>query len=346
MSKFGILEEDFSSLKESYDFSVLKNSSVFVTGATGLLGSQILLFLDYLNRIDHFSMTLYGLIRNEEKARKVFGSSFQNITFISGNVLQLPEIPYTIDYIIHGASVTSSLDFVGKPVETIDVAVNGTMNVLRLAQAKGVKSMVYLSSMEVFGITSHDKTMVSEADYGYIDILSVRSSYSESKRLCECLCQSFAKEYSLPVKIVRLTQTLGVGIDYNDTRVAAQFVRAVIEGHDIVLKTAGATKRPVIYASDAISAILTVLLKGVDGQAYTAANEETFCTIRETAEMIVSEIAENKIKLVFDIKGVPQEYAPNLNLNLNLSSGLLRSLGWSPRVGLKQAYQRMIKGME
>ena len=120
----------------------------------------------------------------------------------------------------------------------------------------------------------------------------------------------------------------------------------MIEGHDIVLKTAGATKRPVIYASDAISAILTVLLKGVDGQAYTAANEETFCTIRETAEMIVSEIAENKIKLVFDIKGVPQEYAPNLNLNLNLSSGLLRSLGWSPRVGLKQAYQRMIKGME
>lgn len=344
MTKFEILEEDFSSLKTSFDFSLLKNSSIFVTGATGLLGSQILLFLDYLNRTEKYSLTLIGLIRNEDKAKKVFGNSYQNITFIIGDVLELPEIPQHIDYIIHGASVTSSLDFVSKPVETIDIAINGTMNILRFAEAKNVKSMVYLSSMEVFGITD-GKDKVSESDYGYIDILNTRSSYSESKRLCECLCHSFAKEFSLPVKIARLTQTLGVGINYNDTRVAAQFARAVIEGHDIVLKTTGATKRPVIYTSDAITAVLTVLLKGSDGQAYTAANEDTFYTIRETAEMIVSEIAKNKIKLVFDIKGVPQEYAPNLNLKLNLNTSLLRSLGWSANVGLKEAYERMIKGM-
>ena len=345
MTKFEILEEDFLSLKRSFDFSLLKNSSVFVTGATGLLGSQILLFLDYLNRTENYSMTLIGLIRNEDKAKKVFGNSYQNITFIIGNVLKLPEIPQQIDYIIHGASVTSSLDFVSKPVETIDIAINGTMNILRFAQSKAIKSMVYLSSMEVFGITD-GKGKVSESDYGYIDILSSRSSYSESKRLCECLCHGFAKEFSLPVKIARLTQTLGAGIDYNDTRVAAQFARAVIERHDIVLKTIGATKRPVIYTSDAVSAVLTVLLKGTDGQAYTAANEDTFFTIRETAEMIVSEIAQNKIKLVFDIKGVPQEYAPNLNLNLNLNTNLLCSLGWSAKVGLKEAYERMIKGMK
>ena len=342
MTKFEILEEDFLSLKKSFDFSLLKNSRVFVTGATGLLGSQILLFLVYLNRTENYSMTLFGLIRNIDKAKKVFGKSIKNITFITGDVLKLPEIPQQIDYIIHGASVTSSLDFVCKPVETIDTAINGTMNILRFAQSKAVKSMVYLSSMEVFGITD-GKGKVSESDYGYIDILSTRSSYSESKRLCECLCHSFAKEFSLPVKITRLTQTLGAGIDYNDTRVAAQFARAVIEGHDIVLKTTGATKRPVIYTSDAISAVLTVLLKGTDGQSYTAANEDTFYSIRETAEMIVSEIAKDKIKLVFDIKGVSKEYAPDLNLNLN--TNLLRSLGWSAKIGLKEAYERMIKSM-
>lgn len=346
MTKFEIIEKDFLSLKQSFDFSLLKNSTVFVTGATGLLGSQILLFLYFLNRTEGFSMNLVGLIRNEEKAQIVFGESFQNITFYKGDILKLPEITQHIDYIIHGASITSSLDFVGKPVETIDVAVNGTMNVLHFAQSKAVRSMVYLSSMEVFGMTPPDKSNVSESDYGYIDILNTRSSYSESKRLCECLCHSFAKEYSLPVKIVRLTQTLGPGIDYNDTRVAAQFARAVIENHDIVLKTLGATKRPVIYISDAVSAVLTVLLKGSDGQAYTAANDDAFCTIRETAEMIVSEIAKNRIKVVFDIKGVPQEYATNVNLNLNLNTSLLRSLGWSPKVGLKQAYQRMINGMK
>lgn len=345
MTKFEILEEDFSSLKTSFDFSMLKNSNVFVSGATGLLGSQILLFLDYLNRTEKYSMKLFGLIRNIDKAKKVFGNYFENISFIIGDVLKLPDIPQHIDYIIHGASVTSSLDFVSKPVETIDTAINGTMNILRFAQSKAVKSMAYLSSMEVFGITE-GKGKVSESDYGYIDILSTRSSYSESKRLCECLCHSFAKEYSLPVKIVRLTQTLGVGINYNDTRVAAQFARAVIEGHDIVLKTIGATKRPIIYTSDAISAVLSVLIKGSDGLAYTAANEDTTCTIRETAEMIVSKIANDNIKLTFDIKGVPREYAPNLNLNLNLDTTLLCSLGWSAKVGLKEAYERMIEGME
>lgn len=346
MTKFDIFEEDFTSLEKSFDFSLLRDSSIFVTGATGLLGSQILLFLDFLNRTENYSMKLMGLIRNEDKAKKVFGTSFHNITFVIGDVLKLPDIPQHIDYIIHGASVTSSLDFVGKPIETIDIAVNGTLNLLRFAKTKSIKSMVYLSSMEVFGTTPPDQTSVSEADYGYIDILSTRSSYSESKRLCECLCHSYAKEYSLPIKIARLTQTLGAGIDYNDTRVAAYFARAVIENHDIVLKTYGATKRPVIYASDAVSAILTVLLKGTDGQAYTAANEATFKTIRETAEMIVSKIAENKIKLVFDVKDVPQEYAPNLNLNLNLNTSFLRSLGWSAKVDLEEAYRRMINGMK
>lgn len=345
MNKFDILEEDFLSIRKYFDFSFLKNSSVFVTGATGLLGSQILLFMDYLNRTENYSMNLFGLIRNIDKAKKVFNKSFENMTFIIGDVLKLPEIPHQIDYIIHGASITSSLDFVNKPVETIDIAINGTLNILRFAKAKNVKSMVYLSSMEVYGITSPEKKSVSENDYGYIDLLSCRSSYSESKRLCECLCHSFSKEFSVPVKIARLTQTLGAGIDYNDTRVAAQFARAVIEGNDIVLKTKGVTKRPVIYTSDAVSGILIILQKGVDSQSYTVANENTFYTISETAEMIVSKIAENRIKLVFDIKDIPAEYAPNLNLNLNLNTALLRSLGWSPKVGLEEAYRRMIKSM-
>ena len=72
MTKHEILEEDFVSLQKTYDFSLLKNSCVFVTGATGLLGSQILLFLDFLNRTENYSMNLVGLIRNEEKAKKVF----------------------------------------------------------------------------------------------------------------------------------------------------------------------------------------------------------------------------------------------------------------------------------
>lgn len=342
MTQNKILLEDFAEVAKNYDFSTLKNSSVFITGSTGLLGSQLVLFLDYLNQTQEYDIKINALVRSKEKAERVFGIAFVRVNCIYGDVLNLPEITEQIDYIVHGASITSSKLFVEKCVETIDIAVNGTMNLLRFAKEKKVKSFVYLSSMEAFGITD-GKGEVREKDLGYIDVLNPRSSYMESKRMCENLCACFASEYNVPVKMIRLTQTLGAGIDYNDTRVAAYFARCVLEKTDIVLKTKGVTKRPILYTSDAISAILTVLLKGENAQVYTAANPETFVTIRDTAEMIAEKIAHNEIKLSFDIKEVPAEYAPNLNLNLNVDK--LCSLGWKPVVDLQTSYERLIEGM-
>lgn len=339
-----VLQDDFIKLSQKYDFSELCGKSIFVTGATGLLGRQILQFLLYLNETKGFKTKLFGLVRSKEKAEKLFGSAYSKITFIIGDVINLPEIQFPIDYIIHGASVTSSISFVEKAVETIDIAVNGTKNLLELARSKNVSAFLYLSSMEAFGIT--DKKDVRETDLGYIDILNSRSSYSESKRMCECLCSSFVSEYNVPAKIIRLTQTLGTGIDYNDSRVAAQFARAVIEKHDIILKTKGVTKRPMLYTRDAIGAILTVLLKGKIGDVYTAANPNTYTTIKKTAKMIAKRIAENKIRVIYKIEGIPAEYATNLKLNLNLNVDKLCSLGWKPEVGLEESYRRMIESLK
>lgn len=345
MSLSSFLKEDFASIASRYDFSSLRNSSVLVTGASGLIGSQIVLFLDYLNREKGYDTGILALVRSREKAERALPGAAGRIAILCGDVLSLPAIGQPVDYIIHGASITGSSDFVGRAVETIDTAVNGTMNMLRLAKDKAVRSFLYLSSMEVFGITDGGKE-VKEEDLGYIDILSPRSSYPESKRMCECLCACCAAEYGIPAKIVRLTQTLGPGIAYGDTRCAAQFARAAIEGHDIVLKTAGATKRPALYTADAVSAILTVLLKGKDARAYTAANPATFVTIKETAEMVARDIAGGRIRVVHDIKGVPAEYVQNLNLNLNLNIDKISALGWRPSVGLKDAYSRMIRWMK
>ena len=296
----------------------------------------------YLNKTENYNVKIFALIRNKEKAEKIFGehSHNDNINWVIGDI-QSFSLSDTADYIIHGASVTSSQDFLHKPVETISTALYGTQRILETAKKLQVKSVVYLSSMEVFGITDARLQEVRESDYGYIDILNPRSSYSEGKRMCECLCAGYAAEYDVPVKIARLTQTLGAGINYNDTRVAAQFMRSVIENKDIVLKTEGKTRRPIVYISDAVSGILTVLLKGKNGESYTVANRNTVATIRETAEMIAHTIAKDKIKVVFDID-VPKEYAPNLNLNLNTDK--LESLGWKACIGLEDAYRRMIEG--
>ena len=338
-----ILKEDFTRILSEYDFFELKDKSIFITGATGLIGSQLLRFLHYLNQNYGYKMELYALVRDKEKVVKFFGNELMDnsIHFVYGDVLSLPQIDAGIDYIIHGASITASKQFIEKAVETIDIAVNGTLNLLKFAKEKNVVSFVYLSSMEAFGVTDGEG-VVREEDLGYIDISNPRSSYMESKRMCENLCVCFAHEYGLNTKCIRLTQTLGAGIDYNDTRVVAYFARSVLEGSDIVLKTEGKSKRPILYSADAITAILTVLLKGKFGNIYTAANPQTFATIRETAEMVAGKIAEGKIKVVFDID-VPAEYAPNLNLNLNVDK--LCSLGWKPVVGLEDSYRRLIAGM-
>jgi dTDP-glucose 4,6-dehydratase len=336
-----ILREDLEYLAETRDFSGFLNTSVLVTGATGLIGSQFVKLFLCLNRIKNANIKILAFIRDDKKAQKIFNNFYERINFINGDIKSIPQVDDNIDFIIHGAGETSSKTFIERPVETIDTAYIGTRNMLELARTKKVKGFVYLSSMEVFGITDSEEK--KENDYGYIDILNPRSSYSESKRMCECVCACYVKEYNVPVKIARLVQVLGASVDYNDTRVAAQFARSVIENKDIVLRTEGKTRRPCIYTRDVVAGICTVLLKGKAGEAYNVANADTTTTIRETAEMIVKNIADN-IKLVFNID-VPAEYIPNLNLNLNLNIDRIKALGWKAEIGLEEAYRRMIDSM-
>ena len=145
------------------------------------------------------------------------------------------------------------------------------------------------------------------------------------------------------MKIIRLAQTVGAGIDYNDTRVVAMFARCVIENKDIILKTYGNSKRQIIYTTDAISAILTVLLKGTSGECYTACNPDTFYSIRDTALMICEKISNNSIKVKFAIEN-NTVFAPDVMMNL--SAEKLQSLGWKSKIGLEEAYIRLIKSFK
>ena len=318
------------------DFSGFKDSSVLVTGATGLIGSAL------VRNLIGLGAKVYACSRSSEKFKACF-HDFDNIVPVYGDICTLDISSLDVDYIIHAASTTTSKDFVEKPVETIRVAVGGSLNILDQSKGKKLKGFVYISSMEAFGITPSGNQGVRETDLGYIDVMNVRSSYPESKRLCENLCVSYASEYGVPAKVVRLAQVGGPGVSYSDNRVTVQFARSVIEGKDIVLKTEGKTKRPILYIDDAVSAILTVLLKGKAGECYTAANPETFCTIRETAEAIIHEIAHDKIKLVFDLD--PNAgHAPDICLNLNVDK--LKALGWEPKVGLVESYRNLIESLK
>lgn len=339
-----VMQEDLEQIMEGgFPWEAFKNQTVLVTGATGLIGSQLVRALACANRLKQAKIRILALVRNKEKAEKVFGELLKrgDVAVTDGDVNGTIDIGEAVDYIIHGASATSSKYFVTNPVETIFTAVDGTRHVLDTAKEKQIKGMVYLSSLEVYGTPEKDSGRITETDYGYIDPLSVRSSYSEGKRMVECLCASYAKEYGIPVKIVRLSQTFGPGVAYDDGRVFAEFARCAAEGRNIVLHTQGNTVRSYCYTKDAVSAILTVLAKGAAGEAYNVTNMDTAVSIREMAELVCGTLGDGRIQTVIDIPKDIESFGYNPEMVIKLDSTKLESLGWKATVGLEEMYRRM-----
>lgn len=341
-----VLQNDFDSLaKSNTPFSKLDGKTVLVTGATGLIGSQFIKSIACYNRVNNTNIKVVAFVRSEEKAKKVFGE-IPNIELLVGDINSKIEYSGNVDYIIHGASATSSKYFVEHPVETIYTAIDGTKNILEFAKEKNVESFVYLSSLEVYGTPDGTKEKIAENDYGYIDQLNVRSSYSEGKRMVECLCCSYAIEYGVPVKIARLSQTFGAGVEYNDGRVFAEFARCAIEKRDIVLHTQGNTVRTYCYTTDAISALIYIALFGETGTAYNVTNPDTACSIKEMAQLVCDTFKEADIKVVIDIPENVASFGYNPEMVIRLDSSRLEALGWKATVGMKEMFQRLVESMK
>lgn len=324
--------------------SHLAGKTIFITGATGLIGQNLVHMLAANANHSDKPTRIIILVRSIERAQRVLKNDYSAVQCIVGDINQPVLVQEPIDYIIHAASQTESKSFVEHPINTIDTAITGTKNILELAKEKNVKKFVYLSTMEVYGYPSSDEKISEEYGTNLNPILA-RSCYPESKRLCENLCIAYMKEFGIPVNVIRLTQTFGLGVRYNDGRVFAEFARCVIENRDIVLHTSGETKRNYLYTEDAVNAILTVLIKGDVGQAYNAANENTYCSIYEMAQMVAQKIAKGKISVRVEIEDESKfGFAPILRMNLDTSK--LKSLGWKPEVGLESMYRQMIQSMK
>lgn len=340
-----VFREDLERLPacEFIPWDELKGKTVFITGATGLIGYTLSSALLYYNKVHDAGIKVLALVRDLERAREKFSGQLADqcaLSFVQGSVEELPEIDGAVDYIVHGASPTASAFFVQKPVETILTTVLGTRNVLELARKKQVSGFVYLSTMEVYGTPKTDEP-IDEAYPTAVNAMSVRSSYPQAKLLCETLCASYCGEYEVPAKVVRLAQTFGPGVAADDARVFAQFARWVARKEDIVLQTAGESKRTYLYTADAVSAILTVLLRGGAGMAYNAANPATYCSIFEMAHMAADQLAGGAIHVVVR----PDESQSSVFSPVHcvhLSADKLCNLGWRPAVDLPEMYRNMI----
>lgn len=336
-----ITEQDLLNIcnSEYVDWSSFKDKTVFVTGATGVIGSFIIRSLILAAEKYDFNLKIIALVRNAAKAKSFFTEeiSRKKIEIIVQDVKEKINCDETVDFIIHCANNTDSKSFVNSPIDTVMNSVDGTKNILDFALSKKVKSLVYLSSMEIYGAISFDKEKVSENDYGFIDLLNPRSSYPQGKRTAETLCVAYFKEKQVPVKIVRLAQTFGSNIDYNESRVFAQFARSIVEKQDIILHTEGKTTRSYCYITDAVVGILAILLSGQSGEAYNLANEESTKSIKDVALMLCERHKDSSLKFEFSSANYPPES------NWRLDTAKIKSLGWLPAVSLDEMFERLIE---
>lgn len=300
----------------------LNKCNILVTGATGLIGTCL---IDVLMLNPNKDYNVYASGRNKERAKERFAKylSDEKFHFVRYDVILSLKSNIDFHFIIHAASNASPNFFVQNPVEVIKSNINGIVNLMEYSLYHGLKRLLFVSSGEVYG--EGDGRTFTEDYSGYVDCTSPRSCYPSSKRTAETLCVSYMAEYGVDVVIARPCHIYGPNFTESDNRVCAQFIRNVLRGENVMMKSTGQQFRSWCYVVDCISALLHILLKGERGQAYNIADADSNISIRELAE-IIADIGGKKV--VIGMPDANEKKSFNVVTKSVFSTQKLKGLGW------------------
>ena len=315
----------------------LVGKSVLITGAGGLICSGIVDLLLMSNELYHTEINIYAADINIEGGKARFGGfpskdALKYLHIVYYDATKKNELDFKADYIIHGASNAHPKAIAEKPVETMLDNFNGMYELLEYARQSGTINTLFISSSEVYGLKTN-KEPFTENEYGFLDILTPRNSYSSGKRAGETLCTSYTSEYGIRTNIVRPGHIYGPTASPRDTRVGSSFAFDAANGRDIVMKSEGKQIRSYCYMLDCDTAMLTVLLKGEPAKAYNISNPNSIITIRQLAELYAE---AGNVKVVFDLPTDVERRTFNPMDNSSLCSDRLESLGWKGLFGVEK----------
>lgn len=308
----------------------LAGKTVAISGATGMIGSFLIDALMGKDEADGLGCRVLALGRDEEKARArlpYFGRpefSFEQIDVSVPGAA--PE--GRADYVLHLASATHPRAYSTDPVGTIDGNVFGLRNLLSYARGCGA-TLLFASSVEVYGENRGDAERFAEGYCGYLDCNTVRAGYNEAKRLGEAMCQAWRAQEHVPVRIARIARVYGPTLLPFDTKALSQFIHRAIAGEDVVLKSDGTQRYSYLHVADATSGLLHVLLKGEDGEAYNLADPGSDTTLRDLAKLVAD---AGGVDLVFNLPDATEAAGySKATLALMDGSKAKTQLGWTPR---------------
>lgn len=313
----------------------VRDKSFLITGATGLIGSCIIDLLMACNNLG-YNNNVYALGRSTKKLQDRFPNYIDSPLFhiIEQNIIEPISGGIEFDYIFHGASNADPVSYAKYPVETMTTNILGTNNVLEYGKKHLGCKLLIMSTFEVYGEKGQGN--YTETDAGIIDFNAFRSCYPESKRSVEILSRCYHSEYSVDVRVARLSSIYGPTMAKNDSKAHAQFLKKAINGENIVLKSKGLQKRTYTYVIDAVTALMCLMFKGLAGDSYNISNENSIATIAEVAD-ICANLAGTSVD--FDIPSELEAKGFSKPQNCILDNTKLKALGWTGRYTLKEGLQ-------
>ena len=341
MNQKKMIEEDAVQIANSrIKWEKLEGKTVLISGATGYVPQYLVHALMKRNDLYDSEIKVIAMCRNINKAKERFEeyTNREDFSMIIQDIFEDIEIEDEIHYVIHAASPAGLVNSNKDPVETFKVNVFGADNLLRLAERKKSEFLLF-SSIDVYGKVENGR--FTESNLGILDTTDIRNVYAYSKRSAENLAICYSQR-GVRVKIIRPSQIMGGGVALNDGRLHIDFISQMLSEKRIVLKGDGTPVRSFIYITDAITAILTVITKGENGQAYNICNENAEASVLELAQIMVG-CAKEKMKVEFNLVTREQDIEVKHAISVvTASSGKIRKLGWRPEVTLEEASNKMM----
>lgn len=302
-------------------------SRIAVTGGAGFIGSHLCeVLLDQGHEVLCVDNLFTGTKRNIEK--HLFNPRFD---FIRHDITQ--SILLEVDEIYHLACPASPVHYQYNSVKTIKTNVMGTINMLGVAKRVHGKFLL-ASTSEVYGDPLEHPQ--KETYWGNVNPIGPRSCYDEGKRVAETLTISYLDQSNVKTKIVRIFNTYGPRMLFNDGRVVSNFIVQSLKGEDLTVYGEGNQTRSFCYVDDLVSGIVSAMNSDEKLHGPWNLGNPVEMTIRETAEL-VKEMTGSKSKIVFRPlpKDDPMRRQPDI-------SKAKSELGWTPTISFKDGLKKTI----
>ncbi len=300
---------------------------ILITGGAGFLGSHL---CDRLLADGHEVICLDNLFtgRKANIAHLLGDTRFE---FIRHDVVD--PFKTEVDQIYNLACPASPIHYQYNPIKTVKTSVMGAINCLGLA--KRLKARVFqASTSEIYGDPLvHPQT---EAYWGNVNTIGLRSCYDEGKRCAETLFFNYHRENGVDIRVVRIFNTYGPRMLANDGRVVSNFIVQALEGEDLTIYGDGEQTRSFCFVDDLIEGFIRFMDQTDTVGPMNLGNPGEF-TIRELAEHVIR-LTGSSSKIVS--RPLPDDDPRQRQPDITLARKIL---GWEPTVALEQGLEKTIQ---